>query len=62
MINNLDLLSVLNELANAQKTTKKEVIKKALATEAYLRSEVENGGEIFVYQRDKTIVKLVFVD
>ena len=43
-----DLIRVLDDLAIARRTTKTEVLRQAISTEAMLQGEVNQGGKILI--------------
>jgi metal-responsive CopG/Arc/MetJ family transcriptional regulator len=55
------LTQMLEELANDQKTTKNEIIKRAIALYNYLHHEVcDKGNMLKIYHDDKPVKRILF--
>ena len=55
-----DAARLLEYLAEAQGITQNEALRKAIATEAYLRQEMEQGAKVLLQKSDKEIREVVF--
>jgi len=55
-----DAARLLESLAEAQGITQNEALRKAIATEAYLRQEMEQGAKVLLQKPDKEIREVVF--
>ena len=55
-----DAARLLESLAEAQGITQNEALRKAIATEAYLRQEMEQGAKVLLQKSDKEIREVVF--
>jgi len=55
-----DAARMLASLAEAQGITQNEALRKAIATEAYLRGEMEQGAKVLLQKSDKEIREVVF--
>ena len=56
-----DALEKLDWLADLQGISRNEAIRRAIATEAYIREELSNASKILVRKEDKSMHELVFV-
>jgi Ribbon-helix-helix protein, copG family len=55
-----DAARLLEHLAEAQGITQNEALRKAIATEAYLRQEMEQGAKVLLQKSNKEIREVVF--
>jgi hypothetical protein len=55
-----DAAKLLAQLAESQGITQNEALRKAIATEAYLRQEIEQGAKVLLHSPDKDIREVVF--
>jgi hypothetical protein len=55
-----DAARLLAYLAEAQGITQNEALRKAIATEAYLRQEIEQGAKVLLQKSNKDIREVVF--
>jgi hypothetical protein len=55
-----DAARLLEHLAEAQGITQTEALRKAIATEAYLRQEMDQGAKVLLQKPDKEIREVVF--
>jgi hypothetical protein len=55
-----DTANMLKHLADSQAITQNEVIRRALASEFYLKKEQESGSTILVQKSNKEIREVVF--
>lgn len=55
-----DAARMLAYLAEAQGITQNEALRKAIATEAYLREEMEQGAKVLLQKSNKDIREVVF--
>jgi Ribbon-helix-helix protein, copG family len=55
-----DAAKLLAQLAESQGITQNEALRKAIATEAYLRQEMEQGAKVLLQKSSKDIREVVF--
>lgn len=55
-----DAARLLEYLAEVQGITQNEALRKAIATEAYIRQEMEQGAKVLLQKSDKDIREVVF--
>lgn len=55
-----DAARLLEYLAESQGLTQNEALRKAIATEAYLRQEIDQGAKVLLQKPDKEIREVVF--
>jgi hypothetical protein len=55
-----DAARLLTELAEAQGITQNEALRKAIATEAYLRREMAQGAKVLLQDSNKDVREVVF--
>jgi hypothetical protein len=55
-----DTARMLETLAETQGITQNEVLRKAIATEAYLQQEIMQGSKVLLQRSDKEICEVVF--
>lgn len=55
-----DAARLLAYLAEAQGITQNEALRKAIATEAYFRQEMEQGAKVLIQKSNKDIREVVF--
>jgi hypothetical protein len=55
-----DAARLLAQLAESQGITQNEALRKAIATEAYLRQEMEQGAKVLLQKSNKDIREVVF--
>jgi hypothetical protein len=57
---NDDIVQMLEKLADSQGVTQIEAIRRAIATESYLKGELENGSTILIQKSNNEIREVVF--
>lgn len=55
-----DAAEILKYLAATQKITLSEALRKAIATEAYLSKEIEQGSKLLLLTSDKEVREVLF--
>lgn len=55
-----DAARMLEYLAESQGITQNEALRKAIATEAYIRQELDQGAKVLLQKPDKEIREVVF--
>ncbi|PZV15133.1 MAG: hypothetical protein DCF22_07725 [Leptolyngbya sp.] len=55
-----DAARLLEYLAEVQGITQNEALRKAIATEAYIRQEMEQGAKVLLQKSNKDIREVVF--
>ena len=56
-----DAVEKLDWLAGLQGISRNDAIRRAIATESYIREALQNGSKILIQKSDKSIQELVFV-
>lgn len=56
-----DAVDKLDWLAEHQAISRNDAIRRAIATEVYIREELQKGSKILVRKEDKSIHELVFI-
>ena len=55
-----DAVELLEKLAKSQGISQNEALRKAIATEAYLREKIEQGNKVLLRNSDDDICEVVF--
>ena len=50
----------IQQIADERNITLTAALRQAIATEDFIRTQVENGGKVLIQKRDKTFTEVVF--
>jgi macrodomain Ter protein organizer (MatP/YcbG family) len=56
----LDTIEKLDEIASRHGITMTDAIRRAISTEAYIESEIQQDGKILIQKSDNTLREIVF--
>ena len=56
----LDTIAKLDQIASRHKITMTDAIRRAIATEAYINSEIQNNSKILIQKSDNSLIEVVF--
>ena len=55
-----DVVQMLEKLSDSQGVTQNEAIRRAIATESYLKDELEKGSTLLIQKSNRDIREIVF--
>lgn len=56
----IDVIDMLDKIANRHAITMTDAIKRAIATEAYIEDEINEGSKVLIQKSDNTLREVVF--